>query len=370
MSLWSFLKRLTEPPSRRFGAWQVELTTRCPLRCRMCIRQGLDGWQGQDMPIEEFRRMSPYFRYVDNLVLEGWGEPLLYPHLLDAIHLVKSNGARAGFVTSGKGLTRDYSAALVGAGLDFIGFSLAGATAETHNPIRVHSDYVQLLQAIEDMVAIKRDHKLSGPHLHIVYLMIRDNLQEIPLLLETAKQIGILDVVLINLIHVTTDWQDQQKVFTCEANKDEPIMEAVETLAGGLGIRLRRAALAPQEVAICAENPLDNVYISVNGEVSPCVYLYPPTASSFHRIFCGSRHAQDKVSFGNLFETPLEEIWNTTEYAGFRQSFKQREKTLSRQYGSIPVPPLNHRERHSSPSHKGLPDPPEPCRTCHKMLGL
>ena len=149
MSLWSFLKRLTELPSRRFGAWQVELTTRCPLRCRMCIRQGLDGWQGQDMAIEQFKRMSPYFRYVDNLVLEGWGEPLLYPHLLDAIHLVKNNGARAGFVTSGKGLTRDYSAALVGAGLDFIGFSLAGATADTHNSIRVHSDYVQLLQAMK-----------------------------------------------------------------------------------------------------------------------------------------------------------------------------------------------------------------------------
>ncbi len=59
MGLWSYLKQLLAPASRRFGAWQVELTTRCPLRCRMCIRQGLDGWQGQDMDITQFSASVP-----------------------------------------------------------------------------------------------------------------------------------------------------------------------------------------------------------------------------------------------------------------------------------------------------------------------
>ncbi|HBZ55990.1 MAG TPA: hypothetical protein DEO88_11350, partial [Syntrophobacteraceae bacterium] len=149
MGLWSFLKQLWPKPSRRFVAWQVELTTRCPLRCRMCIRQGLDDWQAQDMDFDHFRNLSPYFRHVSNVVLEGWGEPLIYPHLLDAVRLVKSQGARAGFVTSGYGLTRDYGANLLRSGLDFIGFSLAGASASTHEAIRTGSRHDQLLQAIQ-----------------------------------------------------------------------------------------------------------------------------------------------------------------------------------------------------------------------------
>ncbi len=163
MGLWSFLKQLWPRPSRRSVAWQVELTTRCPLRCRMCIRQGLADWQGHHMDFDHLRSISPYFRHVDHVVLEGWGEPLVYPQLLDAVQLVKSHGARAGFVTSGYGLTRDYSAALIRAGLDFIGFSLAGASASTHEAIRIHSNLDQILQAIQDMVAIKRDGKLTGP---------------------------------------------------------------------------------------------------------------------------------------------------------------------------------------------------------------
>ncbi len=130
--------------------------------------------------------------------------------------------------------------------------------------------------------------------------MLRDNLHEIPLLLETANQIGIADVVLIHLIHVTTPWQDQQKVFHCEQHEDEAILLEADALALRLGIRLQREAVAPQQVAVCAENPLDNVYISVCGEVSPCVYLYPPATSPFHRVFCGTRHTLEKLSFGEL----------------------------------------------------------------------
>ena len=370
MGLWSTLKELWQRPSRRFVAWQVELTTRCPLRCRMCIRQGLDSWGGLDMDFDCFRSLSPFFRHVEHVVLEGWGEPLTYPRLLDAVRLVNGQGARAGFVTSGYGLTRDYSAELLRAGLDFIGFSLAGATAPTHEAIRIHSNHDQILQAIQAMVAIKHDGRLPTPQIHIVYLMLRDNLDEIPLLLETAHRIGIADVLLINLIHVTTPWQDQQKLFHCEQHEDVAILQEADVLAESLGIRLRRAAVTPQPTAVCAENPLDNLYISVSGEVSPCVYLCPPARSPFHRIFCGTRHTLEKQTFGNIFETPFEEIWRSPNYTEFRRCFTERKNAPLRQSTIAPLsltdsPPDRHRL--SAPT---LPSPPEPCRTCHKILGL
>ena len=47
---------------RPFLAWQVELTTRCLLRCRMCVKEGCQGWVRRDMAFEDFSRITPYFR--------------------------------------------------------------------------------------------------------------------------------------------------------------------------------------------------------------------------------------------------------------------------------------------------------------------
>ena len=57
-----------------FSAWQIELTTRCPLRCKMCCREGHHDMARQDMPLETFQKLAPYFKNVEAVVLEGWGE--------------------------------------------------------------------------------------------------------------------------------------------------------------------------------------------------------------------------------------------------------------------------------------------------------
>jgi MoaA/NifB/PqqE/SkfB family radical SAM enzyme len=357
-------------PERPFSAWQVELTTRCPLRCRMCTREGLSGWQAGDMPMAEFSKLVPHFADVENVVLEGWGEPLLHPHLLEAVRLVKRQGARAGFVTSGMGLTQDYSRELIDAGVDFLGFSLAGATAATHNAIRVNSDFQDLLKSIEELIKIKLRQKVTSPRLHIVYLMVRDNLHEVPLLLKIARQVGIDEVVLINLVHVTTAWQESQRVFRCEEEGTQRLLVDLQQQAGKLSIRLHQAALAPRPVGVCAENPLRNLYVAVNGDVAPCVYLGPPAASPFTRIFCGSRCLVEKPGFGNLFAEPFAALWQRPQYAAFRECFQARSRAFEDRHPSLGSSLLRDTARVRRTPTEALPHPPEPCRTCHKMLGV
>jgi MoaA/NifB/PqqE/SkfB family radical SAM enzyme len=123
-------------------------------------------------------------------------------------------------------------------------------------------------------------------------------------------------------------------------------------------------------VGVCAENPLDNVYVSVNGEVSPCVYLYPPAASPFLRIFCGQRHMLDKVSFGNVFEHSFEHIWSNPDYQEFREFFRRRRQAFVDQYGLGSRIVLGERRPGRNRGDAVLPPPPVPCRTCHKMLGV
>jgi len=360
-----FRRLFAQSHTRRFSAWQVELTTRCPLRCRMCMRDSADHWATQDLSIHRFRQLAPYFKDVESVVLEGWGEPLLYPDLVEAIGLVKGAGARAGFVTSGWGLTRDYIEDLLKARVDFMGFSLSGATAETHNAIRVNSEFPGVVQAMAGLVKAKRDRHQELPRLHIVFLMVRDNIREVVPLVDLASEIGITEVVLINLIQVTSVWQDGQRVFMQGEEEYEALLSDADAKARATKIRLGRPSLSCRDVAVCDENPLRNLYISVDGEVAPCVYLNPPTSSPFRRIFSGREYRVDKVGFGNLFEEDFAAIWDGVKYAEFRNSWEAKKRWFEGLY-----PPLPWGAPRRRAGGGASPMPPAPCQSCYKSLGL
>ncbi|MCX5818232.1 MAG: radical SAM protein [Proteobacteria bacterium] len=350
--------------TRQFAAWQIELTTLCPLRCTMCIKEEYRDWHRKDMDINDFKKIVPYMKNVKSVVLEGWGESLLHKDLIECIHLAKKEGTQVGFVTSGMGLTDEYTTKLIRAGVDFIGFSLSGATPETHNSIRVNSDFDTLINSIKLFKKLSDKYAPPNkPKMHIVYLMLKENIGELPVLIDLAKEIDIEEIVLLNIIQISNSWQDDKKVFTC--NNEEPYKELLikaVNKARRSNIRLVIPNVTPDEVSVCSENPLKNLYISVEGEVSPCVYLYPPVASPFKRVFCGQEHNIDKVSFGNIFREPFESIWNRKEYADFRGCFIQRQQNFKEAFQSF----LDLKK----PEVSELPPPPLPCRTCYKMLGF
>lgn len=356
---------------RRFSAWQIELTTRCPLACRMCIREGRD-WRAHDMSLADFTKLVPHLRNVETVVLQGWGEPLLHRDLVDVVRLAKGagrDGAPApsvGFVTSGKGLDRRYAAALVDAGIDFMGFSLAGVTAETHGSIRVRSDLEEVVAAANLVRAVKRERGLERPRTHAVYLMMRANIHEMPGLPDVARRMGVAEIVLTNLIAVADSWQDEQRVFGCGG--EEAFGEVVEeTLrrAREIELSVRMAPLTPRVTAVCEEDPLRNAFVTSEGDLTPCVYLCPPVSPELPRRFCGRECLSRRVRFGNLLREPLDAIWENPEYRAFRERFERR----ARRYRLLSAIGWASGVAPGVPGVE-LPDPPEPCRTCHKMLGV
>ncbi|MCX5813043.1 MAG: SPASM domain-containing protein [Proteobacteria bacterium] len=333
---------LNQGEKQKFSAWQIELTTRCSLLCTMCIKEEYKIDHHRDMNIDDFKKILPYLKDVENVVLERWGESLLHKDLIECIRLVKQEGARAGFVTSGMGLTDEYAAKLISAEIDFIGFSLSGATPQTHNAIRVNSDFHTLINSIKFLGKLADKNNFSRkPALHIVYLMLKENIGELPVLIDLAEEMGIQEIILLNIIQISNSFQNQKKVFTCKNEKPyKELLKKVMKRAGQLNIRLTIPNLTPCKTTVCSENPLKNLYISVEGNVSPCVYLYPPVPGKFKKIFCDKECIAEKVSFGNIFREPFESIWNKKEYTDFRDCFTKKQH------------------------------PPQFCMTCHKILGF
>ncbi len=357
---------------KRFSAWQIEITTRCPLSCRMCIRQGRD-WRNAEMSVERFAQLAPHLRRVETVILQGWGEPLLHRRLVDIVRLAKGAGDRSrttapsvGFVTSGKGMDRQCAADLVGAGLDFIGFSVAGVTADTHRAIRVHSELEEVVSAAQHVAAVKRERGLGRPRMHAVYLMLKVNIHEATGFPRLARRMGVDEIVLTNLVDVADAWQDEQRVFSCDgAEETGGVRDEISREARQMNLPVRMAPLSPALTPVCEEDPLRNLFVTVDGDVAPCVYLCPPVPDEFPRRFCGREHLARRVSFGNLFREPLDAIWKARPYVEFRERFARR----ARRHRLLCAIAAGLREPPGG-SECDLPAPPEPCRTCHKMLGV
>jgi MoaA/NifB/PqqE/SkfB family radical SAM enzyme len=197
--------------------------------------------------------------------------------------------------------------------------------------------------------------------------MLKENISEVPFVPIFAKEMGIEEVVFTNICHCTTFWQEEQRVFLWEggANQYEGFMKQAEAKGRELKIRVKRPSLTAFDAPLCSENPLINLYISVDGTVSPCVYLSPPLEPPFKRIFRTKEYWVEKVNFGNIFDEPFPEIWKRRPYVQFRNCFIQRKEGFNELYLSLLDNPKSRNLKKIR-----LPDPPESCKTCHKILGV
>ena len=97
--------------------------------------------------------------------------------------------------------------------------------------------------------------------MHLVFLVLKDNIHEIPELPSLTREIGIDEVILTNVCHCINIWQEQQRVFVWESDRNpyEEIVKQAETKAReSLKIRLKKPSLSAIDVPVCEENPLRN----------------------------------------------------------------------------------------------------------------
>jgi len=162
------LKRITnwfskQTRGRFLEALQVEVTSRCCLRCEMCPRSSLaHQWPEIDLSWEAFQRIAPAFEHVRHVHLQGWGEPLLHPRLFDMIAAAKVAGCRVGLTTNGMGLDREKTEKLVEANLNLLSISIAGATRETHEGLRVGSSFSSIVENVREIVSRRAEYPANG----------------------------------------------------------------------------------------------------------------------------------------------------------------------------------------------------------------
>ena len=113
-------------------------------------------------------------------------------------------------------------------------------------------------------------------------------------------------------------------------------------------------------MAVCDLNPLKILYVSADGSVSPCVYTSLAGRPEIPRVFEGRALQTPAVSFGNVNERPLAEIWASPAYREFRGRFA----------GRLAAAGLAMLGAAAGAGADEGPPAPQACRTCPKLYGV
>lgn len=369
--------------TERWRVLQIEVTSRCPLRCTFCPNKTLGkNWIHGDLPWSLFNEcIAPHLSRFDLVYLQGWGEPLLHPQLWEMIRAVKTAGCRVGFTTCGSALDETKGARLLDAGIDILSISFAGATPETHEALRVGSDFRKLVANVEHIARFKRDViaspagakqsptrsgsllAMTQPLLELHFLMLRSNIHELPEFVRLAASLGADEVVATNVVYAPTREIEAQRVF---AESPDPrhlaLVTEAEREAKRVGITFRAYPLTMDaNILECDAQPTETAYVNHLGQVTPCVYLGLPTRDLAPRIFLGQERPVARVNFGNICLGLLAAMQGA-ERAQFIGAFRARKAFA---YSALALSAASGMAEQAS-----LPDPPPPCRFCYKMYGV
>lgn len=154
----------------------IEGTNACNSACIMCGHKDMVRTQGI-MSLELYKKILEQLQDwpIRSLLLSGFGEPLLDPHLEERISLAKSKGlGNIGLVSNASLLSPEKAKKMISAGLDLMHISLDGASPGTYHKLRPGLDYYKVVENINHILSLS-----PRPKIHLQVVTLNDNKAEI-----------------------------------------------------------------------------------------------------------------------------------------------------------------------------------------------
>lgn len=419
-------------PSKLF----VETTTRCNLKCQMCVKHTGDSDIPEgDLAMETFAALEPALAHAETLILNGIGESLLHPGLDELIRRAKKlmpDGSWVGFQSNGLLLDDARARALVEAGLDRICLSLDAVCPDTFRKIREGGEVEDLEQAFSALSKARTLRSEPPLKVGVEFVVMRDNIHQLPDVLRWSASRGANFAVVTHLLpydrdHVAkaaydanTDeavklfetWKEKARVegidmsnyfflsfckyirtpeeqrivdfvkdMMAEARardiflhvqnllkRDVDLAEEVARvfaeagkIAEETGMELRLPGIAPSIERKCDFVDGGGVFVSWDGNVYPCYFLW----HKFACYFSGRKKYVTPKVFGNLAERGIGEIWNDRAYLDFRKEVMRHEYPFCTNCNLLPCEYLYAEEFEQDCFTNTVP-----CGDCFWCMGL
>ncbi len=245
------------PPDTVF----LELTNHCQLKCEYCYRENADLMNPDQglMSYEKFTKVVDQLRGVRRLYLCWGGEVTLHKDLVRMLQYVKDQriAKRFGIVSNGMLLRPALADRILASGISFIAISLDGSDAETHESIRLGSDFATIVENMHYLAT----HAKPGTEISANGVVTTRNLESMAALPVLLKKIGVRRLMAQSMLDHTEATQGLRIEDPAE------LISALEETCRVNGIQFTYAAM-PAKV-ICAD-PFRSFGITWDGKLTPC----------------------------------------------------------------------------------------------------
>jgi MoaA/NifB/PqqE/SkfB family radical SAM enzyme len=305
---------------------QVEPVGQCNLRCQMCpIQFRQDGPPYGPlafMEFDTFTRLLDEFPGLEELQLQGLGEPMMHPRFFEMVEAAAGRGIRVGTNTNATLLNARRAEGCVTSGLGEIHISIDGATAETYERIRVRARFDRVIANVEGLVAARRRLASGTPRIRMVVVVMRQNLHELSDLVRLARRLEIDTVFVQHLCHDFGEsslpahyrpmrgFVDAETLVGADPARIEHSFNEARRVASELGVDLRLPRTQPRSHPPGTPGrsrcnwPWRGAYVSYQGLAMPCCMVATP----------------DRIQLGNMAELGAEAVWNGEAYRAFRDA--------------------------------------------------
>ena len=373
-SLLDYCQRVCGLEAPRWQYLQVEVTTHCNLPgCVMCPRTAWpEKWQAQDLAWETLEALIPSLRFFSHVHLGGWGEPLLHPRLWDLARALRSQGLQVSLTTNGIGLSEEVQTQVL-EHLDLVAISLDGAHAKTYEKLRPGADLYQVIEKIAALCSRKRALGLKRPEVVLRFLKMRPNLVELPEFIRLAASLGVDRVDAPNLDFIPVPEMEPLSLLSPGPpdSRIEAIQQEAEKEAQALKMPFRNFSLSPNlNLRVCEANPLGQAFVTVSGEVAPCVYLGLPVADPFTRRYFNKSYQTGNYSYGNVREHGLAKLLRQPAYLNFIDYFRGPAEIFALLQPVRDADPSAAEPPEAGPAPASFGRWPPSCHGCLKSLGF
>jgi MoaA/NifB/PqqE/SkfB family radical SAM enzyme len=291
---------------------EVEVTTRCNLRCVMCEHTH---WQEpeRDMTFEQFDRIVQQFPRIDWIGMSGIGTGFLNKDYVRMMrHVKEQRNPYIEIYDSCYMIDAERARELVDLGLDRIIASVDGATEATYEKIRVGAKFKTVIDNVRGIDAARKAAGKKYPEITFHFIASSINKHE---MVDFVRLVHSLDLGKETQVAITAILQEFREIEGMAPDITQADVDAVEREARRLGIRVNWNKNVPEKEAVgrCIEWTMP--FIFVDGTVIPCC-----AGNEGNR-----RDTQRRLSLGNVFETDFAEIWNGPRYRDLREKIWRNE---------------------------------------------
>ena len=303
----------------------IEPTSRCNELCQQCPRTLLSREDDRDLSFDNFRYIVDQFPVLDRVVLHGLGEPLLNKDLPLMIKYLKERGTYVLFNSNGILLNAKRGQALIDAGLDEYRLSMDGATREMYARVRGVNAFDKIWRNTRAFIAMQKEQNASKPVVSLWFTAMKENLHELPGLVDLATESGIREVYLQRLVYFEEGLARSKQALFRRAIPDElELVRRCEQTCRERGIAFKAAGMVTPVESLLrdfgerpwsgCQRPYTLTYITSSGNVLSCCF-----APFGHR---SAKEYKEERVLGNVFEEPMEAIWHGEHYQAFRRAFE------------------------------------------------